>query len=75
MGVPTTVDGLAVLTVATAESVGGVAAAVVVGAGAAATVAVGLGPGSLGGLSLEPAMGFNLIMRPLIISGQCRDSD
>jgi hypothetical protein len=73
LGVPTSADVLAVLAVPTAESVEGAAAAVVE-AGATATVAVDLGPGSLGGLSLEPSSGFNLIMRSLIVSGQCRVS-
>jgi len=52
LGVPTSADVLAVLVVATAESVEGAAAAVVE-AEVTATVAVDLGRGNLGGLSLD----------------------
>jgi hypothetical protein len=59
LGVPTSVDGRGAQVVVTAMSEGGAVAAV--GAGAALTVADGLGPGNIGGISIDPGSSSNFI--------------
>lgn len=67
----TSVDGLEAQAVVTAMSMGD-PAVVIVGARAAVTAADGLGPGNIGGTSLESVNGFQLYHS--FISGLCKDS-